>query len=687
MTKILNEYILLFLGLWLLCSCASILSIEDLDESTPDAAVSPDAQVRFSVQGDAIGVLQSLSLRLEYSGGDELLSIVDDGPFSFGVMLQPGDSYAVRFVDDTTPCVLEGAVGIVIDAAPALQLVCEGVYVTEFMLAGPSGQKLPLDATTTAYAFDVSLLQSQATFTFKTKIDEATVTINGVTVDQGTASPAIELDLGENIVEVVVTSPGGGSYSYHVAVNRAVDIVQAAYGKASNAGKGDRLGREIALSRDTLAVSAYHEDSAARGPNGEQGDNSAQDSGAVYVFRRTGDTWAQEAYIKASNTDPGDHLGIRVALSGDTLAVSAGGEASSARDVDGDPENNAALASGAVYIFRRTGINWAQEAYIKASNTQADDWFGIALALSGDTLAVRAMHEDSAATGINGDQEDNSAPDSGAVYVFRRKDNTWAQEAYIKASNTDDSDWFGANLALSGDTLAVRASREDSAARGINGDQDDNSATESGAVYVFQRIVTTWAQEAYIKASNTNEGDSFGDSIGLWGDTLAVAAPLEDSAAKGVDGDQSDNSAENSGAVYVFRRTDGTWTQEAYLKASNTDTDDIFGFCMRLFGSTLAVCSRYEASAATGINGDQDDDTAPLSGAVYVFQRTAGFWQQTAYIKASNTAQNDEFGFGVALSGDILAVGAPGEASAATGIDGDQNDNSASSSGAFYIYY
>jgi hypothetical protein len=111
--------------------------------------------------------------------------------------------------------------------------------------------------------------------------------------------------------------------------------------------------------------------------------------------------------------------------------------------------------------------------------------------LAGDTLAVGAYGEDSAAQGVGGDQTDNSALGSGAVYVFRRTGTDWQQEAYLKASSTgafnpvNGGDRFGIGVALSGDTLAIGASGEDSASQGVNGNQDDNSAWSSGAVYVF----------------------------------------------------------------------------------------------------------------------------------------------------------------------------------------------------------
>ena len=474
----------------------------------------------------------------------------------------------------------------------------------------------------------------------------------------------------------------------------------AGYLKASNTGAFDRFGRALALSADgsMLAVGAPYEDSNAGGVNGNEGDNSAEKSGAVYVFTRSGTTWTLQAYLKASNTGAGDYFGWSVALSanGDTLVVGAPYEASSATGINGNQGDNSAADSGAVYVFTRSGTMWSQQAYVKASNTGAGDSFGESVALSGDgdTLVVGAPHEDSSATGIHGNPVNNSAQSSGAAYVFGRSGTTWTQQAYVKASNTEAADYFGYSVALSADghKLAVGAYGEDSGAGGINGNQHDNTATSSGAVYVFTRGSTIWWQQAYVKASNAGAGDGFGASVALSGDghTLVVGAPHEDSSATWFNGNQGDNSASNSGAVYVFTRSGETWTQQAYGKASNTGAGDLFGSSIALSanGDTLAVGAWAEDGGATGIGGNSGSNSAGGSGAVYVFTRSAAEWGWLAYVKASNTGALDEFGVSVALSADghTLAVGAPQEDSSATGIAGNQGDNSASDSGAVYVY-
>lgn len=468
------------------------------------------------------------------------------------------------------------------------------------------------------------------------------------------------------------------------------------YVKASNTQSGDRFGYSAALSADgsTLAVGAVGEDSGAGGIGGNQADGTAGDSGAVYVFVRSGGTWVQQAYVKASRPAADDYFGWSVALAedGNTLAVSAPQQSSGAAGVNGIEADTSAYRSGAVYVFIRSGSTWSQQAFVKASNTEAGDGFGESVALAGDgnTLAVGAVGESSSGTGVNGNQADNSAVLSGAVYVFARSTGAWAQQAYLKASNTGAQDMFGHAVALSadGNTLAASAYQERSSATGVNGNQADRSAVSSGAVYVFTRIGTAWAHQAYVKASNTEAQDFFGYDLALSGDgnTMAVTAMSED--GNGLGG-QADNSASGSGAAYVFTRSGSAWSQQAYVKAPIAEPSDSFGVSVALSGdgNVLAV-GAVDASSAVGIGGNEADNSVGHSGAVHMFRRTAGSWDHHAFVKAPNTGAGDIFGGDVALSHDgaTLAVTATYERSAAVGVGGNQADNAASSSGAAYLY-
>ena len=488
------------------------------------------------------------------------------------------------------------------------------------------------------------------------------------------------LEVEERVVRVYVDEARA---TYPIVVD---PVLQDAYIKASNSEASDFFGSSVAMSGDTLVVGAPGEDSSSPGVDGDQASNASFDSGAAYVFVRNGSTWIQEAYLKASNPDPDDNFGAAVAVSGDTIVVGALWEESLTTGINGDESGNAGVQVGAAYVFVRSGSSWTQQAYLKASNAGSLDNFGGTVAVSGDTVVVGARGEASSATGVDGSQSNNSASSAGAAYVFTRTGSLWTQEAYLKASNTDQGDSFGRSIAVAGNTIVVGASREGSNATGIDGDQTSNGADESGAAYVFVRAGSSWTQEAYLKASNTDPGDRFGRSIAMTGDTIVVGAVREASSATGVDGDQANNGADNSGAAYVFVRAGSSWTQQAYLKASNTNTFDGFGASVAAAGDTVVVGAYGEDSSAFGTNGNQLDNTAGDSGAAYVFTRYGSCWIQTAYLKSSNTDTIDYFGESVAASGSTIAVGAPFEASSASGIGGDQKSNTAVWSGAVYSF-
>ena len=410
---------------------------------------------------------------------------------------------------------------------------------------------------------------------------------------------------------------------------------QQAYIKPSNTRHSSNFGYVVRLSGNgnTLAVSAYFESSNATGINGNQNDDSIPQAGAVYVFTRSGTTWSQQAYIKASNTGEagkgdelgdGDQFGFSLALSddGNTLAAGAIAEDGGAAGINGNQADNSLQSAGAVYVFVRTGTAWTQQAYVKPANPSAADLFGysVSLTANGNMLAVGSFDEDG---------PDDKANGTGAVYVYTRSGSTWTQQAYLRASNGEAGDSLGVSVAISldGNTIVSGALDEDCLCTGVNpggGDNDHESDTSAGAVYVFVRSGSTWTQQAYIKASNAGKEDWFGSRMAMSGDgnTIAVASQLEDSGAKGINGKQNDDSAQEAGAVYVFTRSGTTWSQKYYLKGSNTEAFDEFGSSVSVNrdGRLIAVGARNEASAAKGVNGNQADNSAPESGAVYLFE-------------------------------------------------------------------
>ncbi len=442
-------------------------------------------------------------------------------------------------------------------------------------------------------------------------------------------------------------------------------LAQQAYLKASNTGENDRFGTSVAVSGDTVVVGASDEDSSTTGVNSTPNE-AAPDSGAAYVFVRNAGVWTQQAYLKAGNTGADDGFGTSVAVAGDTVVVGASAENSTSTGVNSSP-NDSGFVVGAAYVFvRNTGV-WTQQAYLKASNIGSFDQFGASVAVAGDTVVIGAVFEDSDTTGVNSTPNEG-ATESGAAYVFVRNAGVWTQQAYLKASNTGAGDVFG-SVAVAGDTVVVGAYGEYSSTTGVNSTPNE-LAPRAGAAYVFVRNAGVWTQQAYLKASNTGMFHLFGISVAAAGDTVVVGATGESSSA---------------GAAYVFVRSTGVWTQQAYLKASNAGGDDKFGQSVAVAGDTVVVGAFQEDSSTTGVNSTPNNG-AGNSGAAYVFGRIGTTWTQESYLKASNTGGADNFGISAAISGDTVVVGAYGEASNATGVNGNQNDNLAPGAGAAYAF-
>ncbi|MEM8767873.1 MAG: cadherin-like beta sandwich domain-containing protein, partial [Pseudomonadota bacterium] len=548
--------------------------------------------------------------------------------------------------------------------------------------AGPLDQ-LTFDPAIADYSASVGYL-ANTTRVIATPADPNanSVAVDGEAKAPGVPSQPVALAEGIDAtrISVVVTAEDAVTQAeYRVDVTRGdfASVAQTDYVKATNTSLGDLFGSAVTLRNDRLLTGAPFERSRATGIDGLQTDNSGNGNGAVYLYERLAGTWNVGHYIKASNTNDGDRFGTTVAATRDFFAVGAPGEQS----LSGSQSDNSGTSVGAVYVFDADLAGApSQTDYLKASNADNRDNFGDALAADEDRLLVGARFEQSNATGVNGNGADNSLNSAGAAYLFEGNGSgAYTQVAYLKASNSavSTAPEFGNAVALSGDTLAVAAWREDSGATGINGNQNDTSLPNAGAVYVFEETAGVWAQTAYLKASNTGQdhnfgaaialdedtlvvgapgentgqqnsgavyvfvrddlgtwsqqallkanvvglGDLFGISVALVGDMLAVGAIGERSDATGINGNDNNQSAVSSGAAYLFERdATGTWSQIAFLKASNTDPNDLFGFAVALDGDTLAVGASNEQSSATGLNGNQFSNANNEAGAAYLFQ-------------------------------------------------------------------
>lgn len=434
-------------------------------------------------------------------------------------------------------------------------------------------------------------------------------------------------------------------------------FTQQAYIKASNTSSEDLFGHSVSIYGDTLAVGAI----------GVPLEDGTKFGGAVYLFvKDESGQWSQQAHIRPSLADDSNLFGYSVALSNGRLVVGAPGSRSGgtvyiyARDEEGlwiqqekifKPDtlmfgNSVAIDgdtvavgapydgggeiynAGAVWIYKLEKIanllKSLKQASITSSNINIDDHFGTSLALSGDTLVVGAPHEDSSAKGVNGNSFDNSVPDSGAAYIFiRDKHDIWSQQAYMKASNSDMGDEFGGSVAIHGDTVVIGASLEDSSATLIDGDQLDNRNLDSGSAYIFTRDITgNWSQQAYLKASDSKSYYNFGSAVALSNNKVVVGSFMEGKSGLGINStpESGVDRTPASGSAYLFSGNGASWSQEAYIKASNTGPADSFGYSLSVYNGIIAIGARYEFSASTGVNGNAFDDSAPAAGAVYIFE-------------------------------------------------------------------
>jgi hypothetical protein len=642
-----------------------------------DSALDPG---EFAISGNLRGLwtgAQPALLRVEATGGQAFLDVPANGPFEIPGALDDTEIYTITAMppEGHTCAVVAGGTGVVAGAdVRDVEVACAGPTVTVDL-------SLPIefafDASIATQTIEVSQLAQSVAFVVGGEIDGATVA--GAEVVLGEASPHQALALGVTDVAVAVTA-GALSNTFTLTFDRgAAEFAQAAYAKASNTGAGDRFGTTVTVSGDLMAVGAPYEDSSAKGVDPTTPDDeSAPDSGAVYVYRRSGAAWVQEAYLKASNAAANDKFGVSLSLDGDRLVVGAPLQA----------------GSGAAYVFRRSGDRWSEEQIIKAPNAGADDLFGGTVSLFGDRVAIGAMQEDGGADGVDGNQNDESEPDAGAAYVFRRSGTVWELEAYLKAPHSRATDLFGL-LALSGprggsgDTLAVASVLDDATQGGVvngTGGPLGSGGTNMGAVVVFKRTGRTWVQQAFIKAPTPAVGDNFGSAVALDGNVLAISNAREDTPA-----------GQDAGAIYTYVRTGDQWAAEARFTTSNTRAFDFAGRSLSLSGELLVVGANEDGNQG-GIDAPVNE-LAPDAGAAYVFRHIGATWVEQARIKALDPIAGDGFAVapdgtgpfighpnGVAISGDTIVVGALLEDSGATGIGGNAIDTSAPDAGAVYTF-
>jgi len=357
---------------------------------------------------------------------------------------------------------------------------------------------------------------------------------------------------------------------------------------SSDRSTGDRFGSSVALNGDVAAIGAYDADCA-----------DGDDCGAVYVFRRIGDTWMEETKLTASDGQASDQFGGSVAVSGDRILIGATGV-----DCAGGGEG-----CGAAYVFRYDGGSWLQEDKLFPFGFEGENNFGFSVALDGAVALVGAP-----VTSHLGNPCDGSFP-CGMAYVFRFDGASWLDDQILLSDAADMSINLGYSVALEGNRAVVGA--PDSVLPG----------GEAGAAFVFEYDGGSWNEVEKLTFAG-NSSTQFGDAVALQGDVVVVGAHQ---------------------MAFIYRFDGFAWTQEADFTVSGSSSSGWFGDVVAVRGDR-ALVAMPGASCSSGFS----------CGAVYLYGFDGIAWEQIARLSGSDTNSSDYFGTGLAIDPQAIVVGAMG---------------------------
>ena len=328
---------------------------------------------------------------------------------------------------------------------------------------------------------------------------------------------------------------------------------------AKDAKAGDTFGVSAAIDGETVVI----------GATGSDGENAA-DAGAAYVFTRAGIQWTQKAKLIAADAAKEDNFGVSVGIDGNTIVVGA----------DGEDPGGYLLEGGAAYVFIQRAGEWSQKAKLMATDPELGDYFGTAVAISGNRIVVGATEANP--FGKRG---------PGKAYLYEGSGNSWWPLAKLTLDDGRSGDYFGKAVALFGQTLVIGAPFADP-------DLGNGRITNAGAVYVYSPHGGRWEQRAKLTAADAAIFDQFGESVAVDDDRILI----------GADGAQQAGYS-GAGAAYLFEGGDALWTQQTRITGDFVYDDDSFGQAVALSGDYLLV----------GANG-MDPNLLSKAGIAFVFQ-------------------------------------------------------------------
>lgn len=364
---------------------------------------------------------------------------------------------------------------------------------------------------------------------------------------------------------------------------------------ASDAANYDYLGCSTSLDGNVLVAGAYGED------------DNGTDAGAAYVYRFDGSNWNEEQKLTASDGAAYDYFGKTVSLSGNRIVVGAYGN------------DEIASNAGKAYVYLFNGSTWVEEEKLTASDANAEDYFGDAVAIDGDVLIVGAP------------KVDVSTTDTGAAYVFRRHPVFgWVEEKKLVASDAEYYDELGRAVEVEGGLALVGATLEDATA-----------GYDAGSVYIYRYNGSDWPQEQKIEPGDGNWYGNFGNSIAADGNLALI----------GMVGD--DEQGYSTGSAYVFKFDGSTWSEHAKLQPSGQAQYDYFGRSVDLSGD-VAVIGAYG-----------NDEAGTECGAMYSYVTRKGVWALDQKYASRTVAPYDYCGYSVTVDGKRAVAGATGDDTAA----------------------
>jgi len=309
--------------------------------------------------------------------------------------------------------------------------------------------------------------------------------------------------------------------------------------------------------------------------------------------------YTEDAVIVPADPDQHWAFGGAAAGDGDTL-------------VAGDHRAHGVIPwTGGAFVYVRSGAGWTQQGRLFASDGATNDYFGLDVAICGDTVVVGSQDDDDHGTS------------SGSAYVFSRSGTTWTQTQKLTASDAAQADSFGSSVSIQGTTVLVGAPGDDDMGQG------------SGSVYVFCHDGTSWVQTAKLVPPDGGHGDRFGYTVLLHEGYAFCAAHLDEEGGIRI------------GSVYVYEGACSSWILRTKIVPGDGVSWGAFGHSVAAHGSRLAIGSIGATGASWG------------TGAVYLYQGTAASWTLEAKLFASDGEDQDAFGWALAMSEDLVLVSSP----------------------------